>query len=154
MKDVVMNLGTLEATDTLGAALASALRGGLTLTLTGDLGAGKTTLTRAVLRALGVTGSVKSPSYALVEEYPLKDFTFYHFDFYRMQDPSEFSDGGFAEYFRDDSVCVVEWAEKVGDELPPVDCDIRLEHVGEHERKATFRALTPRGEALIQALPT
>ncbi|MDR0249881.1 MAG: tRNA (adenosine(37)-N6)-threonylcarbamoyltransferase complex ATPase subunit type 1 TsaE [Burkholderiales bacterium] len=118
------------ATEALGGWLATHLRGGVVVTLSGDLGAGKTTLVRGMLRALGVYGPVKSPSYALVEEYLVSKLHFklnlYHFDFYRIKDPSEWDTGGFSEYFRDDAVCVIEWPEKLGDCLPPVDLAVSL----------------------------
>lgn len=118
------------ATELLGGRLAAHLRGGMVATLSGDLGAGKTTLVRGMLRALGISGAVKSPSYALVEEYFVSrnsfKFYFYHFDFYRIKDKSEWESGGFSEYFRDDAVCVIEWPEKLGDRLPPVDLAVSL----------------------------
>ncbi|MDR2244863.1 MAG: tRNA (adenosine(37)-N6)-threonylcarbamoyltransferase complex ATPase subunit type 1 TsaE [Burkholderiales bacterium] len=118
------------ATEALGGRLAAHLRGGMVVALSGDLGAGKTTLVRGMLRALGVSGPVKSPSYALVEEYLFSrlhfKLNFYHFDFYRVKNSSEWDSGGFSEYFRDDAVCVVEWPEKMGDRLPPVDLAVSL----------------------------
>jgi tRNA threonylcarbamoyladenosine biosynthesis protein TsaE len=118
------------ATEALGGRLAAHLRGGMVVTLSGDLGAGKTTLVRGMLRALEVSGPVKSPSYALVEEYLVSrlhvKLNLYHFDFYRIKDPSEWEAGGFSEYFRDDAVCVIEWPEKLGDRLPPVDLAVSL----------------------------
>ena len=86
----------------------------MVVTLSGDLGAGKTTLVRGCLRELGWQGPVKSPTYTLVEHYPFSSLYFYHFDFYRFADPSEWDTAGLADCFRDDSVCVVEWPERVG----------------------------------------
>jgi tRNA threonylcarbamoyladenosine biosynthesis protein TsaE len=96
------------------------------VTLAGDLGTGKTTLVRGMLRALGFGGLVKSPTYTLVEHYALSSLYFYHFDFYRMADPEEWSGAGFEEYFRPDAVCVAEWPERAGDRLPAPDLAIRL----------------------------
>ena len=87
--------------------------------LEGDLGAGKTTLVRALLRGLGYVGPVKSPTYSLVEVYVVSSLYWYHFDFYRFSEPSEFDDAGLGEYFREDSVCLVEWPEKAAGHAPP-----------------------------------
>ncbi len=115
------------ATLAFGAELARALVPGLTIYLVGDLGAGKTTLTRGVLRGLGYTGKVKSPTYTLLELYTVSSLYLYHFDFYRFADPQEWVDTGFREYFNADSVCIVEWPEKAGEFLPAPDLRISLE---------------------------
>jgi tRNA threonylcarbamoyladenosine biosynthesis protein TsaE len=115
------------ATLAFGAQLARALVPGLTIYLVGDLGAGKTTLTRGVLRGLGYTGKVKSPTYTLLELYTVSSLYLYHFDFYRFADPQEWLDAGFREYFNADSVCIVEWPEKAGEFLPAPDLRIQLE---------------------------
>jgi tRNA threonylcarbamoyladenosine biosynthesis protein TsaE len=91
---------------------------GVVVWLDGDLGAGKTTLVRALLRACGHTGPVKSPTYTLVEIYVISRIYWYHFDFYRFNFPEEFLDAGLGEYFRDDAVCLVEWPEKAVGYLP------------------------------------
>ena len=114
------------ATLAFGAALAQVLRPGLTIYLVGDLGAGKTTLTRGVLRGLGYVGKVKSPTYTLVEVYTVSSLYLYHFDFYRFADPHEYLDAGFREHFNADTVCLVEWPEKAGEFLPTPDLRIRL----------------------------
>ena len=114
------------ATLAFGAALAQVLRPGLTIYLMGDLGAGKTTLTRGVLRGLGYIGKVKSPTYTLVEVYTVSSLYLYHFDFYRFADPHEYLDAGFREHFNADTVCLVEWPEKAGEFLPTPDLRIRL----------------------------
>ena len=101
-----------EQTELLGSRLAALLRPGDVVAYCGDLGAGKTTLVRAMLRALGHTGPVKSPTYTLVEVYVVSSIYWYHFDFYRFNDPEEFVDAGLGEYFRSDSVCLVEWPDK------------------------------------------
>jgi len=115
------------ATLAFGAELARALVPGLTIYLVGDLGAGKTTLTRGVLRGLGYSGKVKSPTYTLLELYTVSSLYLYHFDFYRFADPQEWVDAGFREYFNADSVCIVEWPEKAGEFLPAPDLRIQLE---------------------------
>ncbi|MCL2871761.1 MAG: tRNA (adenosine(37)-N6)-threonylcarbamoyltransferase complex ATPase subunit type 1 TsaE [Betaproteobacteria bacterium] len=147
------------ATESLGGRLAAYLRGGMVVTLSGDLGAGKTTLVRGMLRALGVSGAVKSPSYALVEEYSFSRINFhlcfYHFDFYRIKDPAEWESGGFSEYFRDDAVAVIEWPEKLGDRLPPVDLAVHLtlpSDVSAVGRQVRIAPHTEAGAACLSAM--
>ncbi|MDR3351728.1 MAG: tRNA (adenosine(37)-N6)-threonylcarbamoyltransferase complex ATPase subunit type 1 TsaE [Zoogloeaceae bacterium] len=125
-----LSLPDATATERLGARLAACLRPGLVLYLEGDLGAGKTTLTRALLRKLGHMGPVKSPSYSLVEVYAVSRLYLYHFDFYRFLSPEEFDDAGLGEYFRNDSICVVEWPEKAHGYVPAADLRLFLAHDG------------------------
>jgi tRNA threonylcarbamoyladenosine biosynthesis protein TsaE len=98
--------------------------------LSGELGAGKTTLARGILRALGHAGHVKSPSYALVEPYNVSRLYLYHFDFYRFTNPRELAEAGFREYFSADTVCLVEWPENAGGLLPPADLIVRITTAG------------------------
>ena len=118
--------------DTLafGAALAPHLQGGMVVYLTGELGAGKTTLARGILRGLGYTGRVKSPSYAIVEPYSFSRLYLYHFDFYRFVKPEEFEEAGFREQFNPDSVCIVEWPEKAAGFVHAADIKIRIKASG------------------------
>src|SRR5260221_4867694 len=122
------HLADAAATERVGAALAPALAGGMVITLHGDLGAGKTTVVRGALRAMGWAGPVKSPTYTLVEHYPFSSLYFYHFDFYRFADPSEWETAGLAGCFPDDPLCLVEWPERGAGLFPPADLAIRLEH--------------------------
>jgi tRNA threonylcarbamoyladenosine biosynthesis protein TsaE len=114
------------ATLRLGAALAAGIRPGRVLHLVGDLGSGKTTLARGLLRALGYAGRVKSPTYTLVEVYSVSSLNLYHFDFYRFEDRQEWLNSGFRDYFNADSACIVEWPERAGSLLSPADLEIRL----------------------------
>ncbi|QLI82265.1 tRNA (adenosine(37)-N6)-threonylcarbamoyltransferase complex ATPase subunit type 1 TsaE [Chitinibacter fontanus] len=140
-----------DATIAFGAQLAKAIQPGLTVFLDGNLGAGKTTLTRGVLRGLGFTGRVKSPTYTLVEPYTVSSLYFYHFDLYRFNDPSEWEDAGFRDYFNPNSVCLIEWAEKAQGQLPRADWLIEL--APEHEgRRLQLSALTPLGLACQNTL--
>jgi tRNA threonylcarbamoyladenosine biosynthesis protein TsaE len=132
------------ATLRLGAALAVGVEPGRTLFLSGGLGAGKTTLVRGLLRALGVTGRVKSPTYPLVELYRLSRLNFYHFDFYRFKNEAEWSESGFREYFNAQSACVVEWPERAGDLLPAPTLAVQLEVAGTG-RRAHLSAPSPAG---------
>lgn len=127
-----MHVHLASATDTeaFGARVASALRPGMVVTLSGELGAGKTTLVRGMLRSLGWRGPVKSPTYTLVEHYVLSRLYFYHFDFYRLDNADEWETAGFADYFGDESVCVVEWPERVGSHLPSPDLAIDIAYAG------------------------
>jgi len=115
------------ATLALGARLAAVLEPGLTIYLRGELGAGKTTLVRGVLRALGHPGPVKSPTYTLVELYDVSRLHLHHFDFYRFHDPREWIDAGFRESFNGRTVSLIEWPERAGGSLPPADVEIALE---------------------------
>jgi len=97
---------------TLGSNLAGGIIQGMVIYLSGDLGAGKTTLARGILRGLGYVGNVKSPTFSLVEVYKFSKLYLYHFDFYRINDPNEFWDAGLGEYFNSGAVCLVEWPER------------------------------------------
>jgi tRNA threonylcarbamoyladenosine biosynthesis protein TsaE len=119
-----------EATLALGAALARSLEPGLTFHLRGDLGAGKTTLVRGILRGLGHRGPVKSPTYTLVEVYEVSRLNLHHFDFYRFHDPREWIDAGFRESFNGLNVSLIEWPEKAAGQLPPPDVEIVLSPSG------------------------
>jgi tRNA threonylcarbamoyladenosine biosynthesis protein TsaE len=140
------------ATLALGAALAPHVEPGLVVTLRGELGAGKTTLVRGLLRALGHAGRVKSPTYTLVELYEVSRLHLYHFDFYRFHDPKEWIDAGFRDTFNGRNVCLIEWPERAQGQLPPADLDISLV-VTEPGRRATLTASSPAGERLLAALP-
>jgi tRNA threonylcarbamoyladenosine biosynthesis protein TsaE len=131
--------------------LAGLLRPGMVVALEGPLGAGKTTWARAMLRSLGVTGPVKSPTYALLEPYDLGELYFYHFDFYRIESPLELEDAGFRECFDGHAICLVEWPEKAGAWLPPVDLRIQLEISGE-SRNITLVAQSARGRACLEQM--
>jgi tRNA threonylcarbamoyladenosine biosynthesis protein TsaE len=142
-----------EDTLALGAALAPCLEPGLVIYLSGELGAGKTTLARGLLRGFGHTGAVKSPSYTLVELYKLSRLYLYHFDFYRFNNPAELGDAGFREYFTPAAVCVVEWPEKAAGVLPAADIRIDLKVTGSG-RQAEINADTEIGRVCLERLET
>jgi tRNA threonylcarbamoyladenosine biosynthesis protein TsaE len=155
MSAATLHLADADATSAAGAALTPELRGGMVITLSGDLGAGKTTLVRGALRALGWPGSVKSPTYTLVEHYPFSSLYFYHFDFYRFTDPSEWETAGLADCFHPDSVCLIEWPERVADMLPPPDLALTLAHPASAAaagRELAAAASTAAGERCVAAL--
>lgn len=116
--------------------------------LSGELGSGKTTLVRGLLRELGHPGRVKSPTYPLVELYVVSRLHLYHFDFYRFKNRSEWLDSGFREHFNAQTACIVEWPERAGGLLPPPDLAVRLEIAGEG-RRAWLSAATPDGAAWL-----
>ena len=137
-----------DATLALGAEIARGLRPGMTLYLQGDLGAGKTTLVRGMLRALGHAGRVKSPTYTLTEIYNLPAFELYHFDLYRMSDPREWMDAGFREVVNGTTVSLVEWPEKAAGLLPPPDLRMLLQ-VCDDGREITIVAETTLGKECL-----
>ena len=146
-----------DATIDFGRRLANALKPGMVVFLEGDLGAGKTTLTRGILRGFDFTGRVKSPTYTLVEPYTLhglnlnSNLYFYHFDLYRFNDPSEWEDAGFRDYFNTESICLIEWADKASGQLPKPDWIIQLqpENTG---RRILLSATSELGQTCQNAL--
>lgn len=168
------DLADAAATDAFGARFAHALDSlrandarnsvqnhgappfhGLHVQLHGDLGAGKTSLVRATLRALGHTGRVRSPTYTLVEPYvvaaPNGELQLYHFDLYRFSDPAEWADSGFREYFAQDAVCLVEWPQRAGGLLGVPDLVFSLEPDASGEgRVLTAYAYSASGKACLE----
>ncbi len=136
-----------------GAALAAAGPGGLLITLDGPLGAGKTTLARAMLRALGVRGAVRSPTYTLVEPYETSAGAALHLDLYRLTDPEELEYLGVREQFGGDTLCLVEWPAKAAGLLPAPDLEIRIEMHGSG-RRLQLAAGSDAGRALLARLPS
>jgi len=119
------------------------------IALHGDLGAGKTTLVRHLLRALGEPGRIKSPTYAVVEPYELPHLNVWHFDFYRFADPREWEDAGFRDIFSSPGLKLAEWPEKAQPMLPVADLDIAIATQSQSQRRATLTAHTPIGLALL-----
>ena len=151
MLSLTAHLPAEDATLSLGNALSHCLEPGLIVYLRGELGAGKTTLVRGVLRGLGYEGRVKSPTYALVELYAVSRLDLHHFDFYRFHDPREWIDAGFRETFNGRNVSLIEWPEKAGALLPPADVEIDLTSSGTG-RSASLRCSSPRGERCLACL--
>lgn len=120
----------------------------LTIYLNGELGAGKTTLTRSIVRAFGHTGNVKSPTYTLVEEYQLTPYSVYHFDLYRLSDPEELEFMGIRDYFRPQTVCLLEWASRGKGMIPEADIIIQIDYA-EEGRNITLLPQTSVGTQLL-----
>jgi len=139
------------ATLALGAAMADCIEPGAMVYLKGELGAGKTTLVRGLVRALGHAGPVKSPTYALVELYKLSRLDLHHFDFYRFRDPREWIDAGFRESFNGRTVSLIEWPERAAGMLPPADLEVVLELHGEG-RNAALTSRSLKGQKLLTLL--
>lgn len=155
MQHFTAHLHDEAGTAALGAALARALLPGLAIYLHGDLGAGKTALTRAMLHAAGHSGHVKSPTYTLSEPYTItvdgRAVNLIHFDLYRMGSPEEFLDAGFREDFDGANICVVEWPEKAGPVLPPADLTVFLALAGQG-RDVELQASSELGLSCLQRL--
>jgi len=149
---VVVHTSTAEETEAFGARLASARPGQQDLFcviyLTGDLGAGKTTLTRGFLRALGVKEAVRSPTYTLVEVYEVGALTAVHLDLYRLRDPSELDNLGLREWARAGHIWLIEWPERGSDRLPTADLVVRLE-AGAYGHDIALRAQGAFGSAWL-----
>lgn len=122
------------------------------ITLHGDLGAGKTTLVRQLLRALGVQGRIKSPTYAVVEPHEAGELSIWHFDFYRFDDPREWEDAGFRDIFASTGLKLAEWPEKAAAVTPVADVAIHIEAIDDVQRQVTLKAGTPAGCAVLEAL--
>ena len=152
--DFTRKCSTFECVDeqaTLACAekFALCLQPGLVIYLQGDLGSGKTTFARGLIKALGHTGKVKSPTYTLVEHYPLAKFNCYHFDLYRFIDEEEWEVAGFREHFNQHHVCLIEWPEKAGHLCPSADIGIKILHQSQG-RHMTFTAHTQFGATCLE----
>ena len=146
------SLSGIAATKKIASAIAAIIVPNFVITLSGNLGAGKTTLTREILLALGVQGTIKSPTFTLVEPYIVKDVAINHFDLYRFNDPEEWLDAGFDEYFLKEHLCFIEWPEKAHNLIPSIDWEIILGVVDENQRTLTITALTKIGEKCLKSL--
>ena len=149
--DLTLDLPAEADTLALGIALAPALAAGMVVYLAGELGAGKTTLARGILRGLGHSGRVKSPTFTLVEAYELSRLYLYHFDFYRFESPRELDDAGLRECFGTHALCLVEWPEKAGAKLPSADLTLAMYVAGSGRRVEVFAA-TEAGKACLDSI--
>ncbi len=151
MKTVVRRItNSCEETIALGKKLGSLLRGGEVLAMTGDLGSGKTTFTKGLAEGLGIHGTVFSPTFTLVHEYP-GPIKLYHIDLYRISGEEAIEDLGLEEYFDAGGVCVIEWSERLGCYKPPNRIDISIVSTGEDERSIEIAAIGPDFEPVISS---
>lgn len=145
-------LNTAAATEQFGGRLVEVLEGSGIIFLKGDLGAGKTTLCRGMLRALGYAGAVKSPTFTLVEPYELPGHQVYHFDLYRLGDPDELNYLGVDEYFTSQALCLIEWSEKGLGLLPKPDLEIEMRVIGDTSRRLLIQSGSEKGERAMARL--
>lgn len=149
--EVRLLLADAAATERAGQCLAPVLGAGGIVFLEGTLGAGKTHLARALLRALGHQGAVKSPTYTLVEPYELAALSVFHFDLYRLADPEELEFMGIRDYFAPGQLCLVEWPSRGAGFLPAPDLSLKLAPQGQG-RSLWATAASPLGAAALRAL--
>ncbi len=136
-----------EAMDELGRRMALGLRNGQVVYLHGELGAGKTTLFRGMMRGLGFAGAVKSPTFTLLETYRIGELDIYHFDLYRLRKPEELEDLAWRDYIGA-AVCIFEWPENAMPLLPDPDCAIEIEYGVKDLRRVIIKCLTELGGSL------
>jgi tRNA threonylcarbamoyladenosine biosynthesis protein TsaE len=148
-----LNIASETEMERLGARLAIGLRAGSLVYVRGPLGAGKTTLVRGALRALGHRGGVKSPTFTLVEPYTFGALTLYHFDLYRLKDPEELEFMGIRDYLRGDGACLIEWPERGKNVLPEPDVDVMIEPLPQG-RNVVLTAHHEQGRAVLRGLET
>ena len=150
MSEVTLYLADEEAMTAFGARIAKTTEGHGLIFLEGDLGAGKTTLSRGIIRGLGHEGAVKSPTFTLVEPYEIGDIRAFHFDLYRLVDPEELEYLGIRDYF-DDALCLIEWPDKGAGFLPKPDLTITISPQ-DSGRSLKILSQGSRGEAWCAAL--
>lgn len=148
MIQTTLELANEIQTQTVAASFADCLTSPLVLTFSGEIGAGKTTFIRAMLHSLGIKAAVKSPTFSLVESYQLQQLQIHHFDLYRIQDETELDYIGFRDYFAADSLCCIEWPERVSYSLDFADINFAFTIINEG-RLLTLSAFTPVGENML-----
>jgi tRNA threonylcarbamoyladenosine biosynthesis protein TsaE len=150
-KTFELEVASEKAMLSFGARLAALVMPGITIYLRGDLGAGKTTFCRGFLAAFGHKGNAKSPTYTLVEPYDFTDLSIYHFDLYRLSDPSELEYIGWRDYFNQTSICLVEWPEMGEEILPKPDIELCIDTRG-RLRRVVCSAVSDKAVSIINRL--
>ena len=148
---IIVFLKDEQASILYATQLAEHLQAPLILTFSGNIGAGKTTIIRAMLRTLGIQCAIKSPTFSLVESYTCTDFVVHHFDLYRIHDAEELEYIGFRDFFSEQSICCIEWAEHAGPFLPNIDLRCSLS-VKESGRELEIKALSEVGQKIVAGL--
>ena len=143
-----LHIASEKETERIGEAIGRAAEPGTVVALIGDLGTGKTTLTKSIARGLGVTETVTSPTFNIIREYKSGRIPLYHFDVYRIGDPDEMFELGYEEYFYGDGICVVEWADIIEELLPEDAVIIRIER-GASEEEREYRIESEDGKLCI-----
>jgi tRNA threonylcarbamoyladenosine biosynthesis protein TsaE len=151
VSEVTLYLADEQAMSDFGARIARITQGHGLIFLEGNLGMGKTTLSRGIIRGLGHAGAVKSPTFTLVEPYEIGDIRAFHFDLYRLVDPEELEFLGIRDYFEDDALCLIEWPEKGAGFLPKPDLTITISPQ-DSGRSLKILSQGSRGEAWCAAL--
>ncbi|VEF07647.1 protein YjeE [Pseudomonas fluorescens] len=151
MSEVTLYLADEQAMSDFGARIARVTQGHGLIFLEGNLGMGKTTLSRGIIRGLGHVGAVKSPTFTLVEPYEIGDIRAFHFDLYRLVDPEELEFLGIRDYFEDDALCLIEWPDKGAGFLPKPDLTITISPQ-DSGRSLKILSQGSRGEAWCAAL--
>jgi tRNA threonylcarbamoyladenosine biosynthesis protein TsaE len=144
----LLHIASEQETEQIGEAIGRAAEPGTVVALIGDLGTGKTTLTKSIARGLGVTETVTSPTFNIIREYKSGRIPLYHFDVYRIGDPDEMFELGYEEYFYGDGICVVEWADIIEELLPEDTVIIRIER-GASEEEREYRIESEDGKLCI-----
>ncbi|MBA2656634.1 MAG: tRNA (adenosine(37)-N6)-threonylcarbamoyltransferase complex ATPase subunit type 1 TsaE [Tatlockia sp.] len=151
MIKVEIKLPSESASALLAARLATLLIWPLVLTFSGEIGAGKTTFIRALLRALGIKSAIKSPTFSLVESYSYQNLQMHHFDLYRIHDESELEYIGFRDYFQENALCCIEWPERISHSLDQIDINFAFTISGSG-RLLICSASSAAGEKILHCL--
>lgn len=150
-KSLALDLINEEASEQFAKRLAHCLKPSLIIAFSGEIGTGKTTIIRAILKNLGVQSAIKSPTFSLVESYLCSNIPIHHFDLYRIHHEDELDYLGFRDYFSDESICCIEWAEHAGKALPNVDIRFKLSIKGAG-REMQILASSVAGERVLACL--